>query len=186
MPDRQEHIEQKAQWFALRVYRNLVNPIMERCLRAGMETYRPMRMTEYFTDGGTEYREEPLVGNLFFVKTEVNQVIALCRESQNRASVYCRPGTLAPAPIADAVMEMFMLAVKVGAHKIETVDFPLDKGDRVRVVDGMFKGAEGYIRRIHGTKRFVVAIEGVVAVAVTHIPRQFLEKIDEPTVERQH
>jgi len=50
--------------------------------------------------------------------------------------------------------------------------------DRVRVIDGEFKGAEGYIKRIKGNRRLVVAIEGVVAVATAYIPSCYLEKVD--------
>lgn len=165
-------------WYALWVYRSLVEPVLAICRRDGVQTYRPLRMAEYFTDRGKEYREEPLVSNLLFVRADADYVNALKRATQNRSSAYCHPGTKVPAEIADEVMEMFMLVVRVGSHRMEPVDFPIDKGDRVRVLDGIFKGAEGYIRRVHGTKRLVVAIEGVVAVAVTHIPRQFLERIE--------
>ena len=55
----------------------------------------------------------------------------------------------------------------------------LVKGDRVRVTEGVFKGAEGYITRVHGTKRFVVVIEGIAAVATSYIPGKFLEKLTE-------
>lgn len=34
------------------------------------------------------------------------------------------------------------------------------------------------ISRIHGTKRFVVIVKGVTAVATTFIPSCFIEKID--------
>ena len=53
----------------------------------------------------------------------------------------------------------------------------LRRGDRVRVTEGVFKGAEGYIRRVKGNRRLIVSIEGVVAVATTYIPGCFLEKI---------
>ena len=53
------------------------------------------------------------------------------------------------------------------------------KGDKVRIKEGVLKGAEGYITRIHGTKRFVVTIEGIAAIATTFIPKQFIEKIQQ-------
>ena len=145
-----------------------------------MQTYRPMRIAEHFTDAGKTYEEEPLVSNLLFVRADQAYVNDLKRVTKNRASVYCYPSTTVPAVVTDKEMELFMLVVRAGGHRLESVDIPIDKGDKVRVTDGLFKGAEGYIRRVHGTKRLVVAIEGVVAVAVTHIPRQFLERI-EPT-----
>lgn len=171
-------------WYALKIYRCLVQPVLDACGQDDVETYRPMRMMEREKDGGLFYQEEPLVPNLLFVRASASYIIRLQRTMRNRAWAYCYPGTTDPAPIADAVMEMFRLVVKAGAKRIEAVDLPLDKGDRVRVIDGMFKGAEGYIRRVHGSKRLVVTIEGVVAVAVTHIPRQFLEKIEETGQDR--
>ncbi len=47
---------------------------------------------------------------------------------------------------------------------------------------GPFKGAEGYIVRVKNTKRFIVSIEGVAAVATGYIPKNFIEKIDDLTV----
>ena len=53
-------------------------------------------------------------------------------------------------------------------------------GEKVRVIEGPFKGAEGIIKRIKKDRKLLVAIQGVVVVAISHIPSQFLEKI-EPT-----
>ena len=178
--DRQPH------WYALWVYRSLVSPIITACGRDGVSIYRPMRLAETFTDRGLEYGEEPLVPNLLFVKASCAYVIGLKQLTQNRGRAYCYPGTAIPAPIDDKTMEMFMFVVKCGGRRLEPVTFPIDKGDRVRVTEGLFKGAEGYIRRVHGTKLLVVAIEGVVAVAVSHIPRQWLERIGPPRTERSH
>ena len=41
---------------------------------------------------------------------------------------------------------------------------------------GPFKGAEGYIKRIRGNRRLVVALEGIIAVATTGNQRRFLFK----------
>ena len=45
------------------------------------------------------------------------------------------------------------------------------------VIDGKFKGAEGYICRIKKNSRLVVAIQGVCAVATSYIPQSFIQKI---------
>lgn len=169
--------EASLHWYALWVYRSLVAPVVAICDREGVQTYRPMRIVEHFTDAGKTYEEEPLVSNLLFVRTTEEYVHHLKRVTKNRGSAYCYPGTDQPAAVPDKEMEVFMLVARVGGRRLESVEIPIDKGDKVRVTEGMFKGAEGYIRRVHGTKRLVVAIEGVVAVAVTHIPRQFLERI---------
>lgn len=165
-------------WYALWVYRGLVAPVIAVCDRDAVQTYRPVRLVERFNDGVRDYVEEPLIANLLFVRADEAYVNTLKSVTQNRGNAYCYPGTNVPAAISDEVMEMFRLVVRAGGHRLESVGIPIDKGDKVRVTDGIFKGAEGYIRRVHGTKRLVVAIEGVVAVAVAHIPRQFLELVE--------
>mgnify|MGYP003304380950 CR=1 FL=1 len=52
-------------------------------------------------------------------------------------------------------------------------------GEQVRVTGGAFKGCEGKLVKIEGkrSKRFVVAIEGVIAVSVSGIKAEDLEKV---------
>ena len=88
--------------------------------------------------------------------------------------------TRKPAVISDLEMNVFMLVTSTGDPGLEYLgEEPSDlrSGDRVRVTEGPFKGAEGYIKRIKGNRRLIVSIEGVVAVATTYIPGCFLEKI---------
>ena len=47
----------------------------------------------------------------------------------------------------------------------------------VRVTEGPFRGAEGYVKRIRRDRRLLVSIEGIVAVATAFIEPQFLEEI---------
>ncbi len=51
-------------------------------------------------------------------------------------------------------------------------------GQKVRVINGIYKGAEGYIKRIKKDRKLIVAVSGVAVVAVSYIPQEFLEKID--------
>ena len=77
-------------------------------------------------------------------------------------------------------MKMFMMVTSGGREGLEFFEdgaFSWQKGERVRVIDGKFKGLEGEIKRIKGDHRLVVAVEGVCAVATAYIPRCFLEKI---------
>lgn len=175
------HTDTETHWYALWIYRNLVSPIITLCEVNGIQCYRPMRLVERVTAAGIDYEEEAALPNLLFVKTSEAFVKELKKITRNRGTAYCYPGTNTPEPIDERAMEIFMLVVSVGARHMEAVDLPIDKGDKVRVIGGIFKGAEGYIRRVHGSKRFVVAIEGIAAIAVTHIPKQFLERI-EPSV----
>ena len=48
----------------------------------------------------------------------------------------------------------------------------------MRVIDGIYKGAEGIVKRIRRDRKLLVAVNGVAIVAISHIPMQFLEKIE--------
>ena len=52
------------------------------------------------------------------------------------------------------------------------------QGDRVRVIDGIFKGFEGHIKRIRHDRKLIVTIEGVAAFATGYIPPSMLEKVE--------
>lgn len=50
-------------------------------------------------------------------------------------------------------------------------------GDRIRVIAGPFRGAQGRLLRVKGHKRLVVEIEDVMAVATTYLPPRMIERI---------
>ena len=51
------------------------------------------------------------------------------------------------------------------------------QGQRVRVIDGPYKGCTGFIKRVKGDRRLLVSVEGLALVATSYIPSAFLEKI---------
>ena len=73
--------------------------------------------------------------------------------------------TKKPAVIPDREMELFMQITSADTSDLEYFsDEAIDyrSGDKVRVTGGPFKGAEGYIKRIRGNRRLVVALEGIL------------------------
>ena len=51
-------------------------------------------------------------------------------------------------------------------------------GQRVKVTNGYFAGVEGVIKRIKNNRRVVVQINVVAAVAIAHVPSDYLMAID--------
>ena len=155
-------------WYALKVFYNRVFDV-ERLLAQ---------------DGGgrTIRRREPAVSSLMFVRQAERAVLELMQRAKATSPlmVYFERETKKPAVIPDPEMEAFMLVTSTddpGLEYLPEAPAELRRGDRVRVTEGVFKGAEGYIRRVKGNRRLIVSIEGVVAVATTYIPGCFLEKI---------
>lgn len=112
------------------------------------------------------------------------RAVAVQRQLTDRAILYtrhCDDGRRKPYAIPDREMNVFMLVASSGETGLEYFgdeDRKFVEGQRVRVTDGPFRGAEGSIQRIHGDRRLLVSIRGICAVATTYIPKAFLEEIN--------
>ena len=87
-----------------------------------------------------------------------------------------------PSAIPEREMNIFILVTSSGEKGLEYLGDDRTEfyvGEPVRVIDGPFKGAEGYIRRIKGNRRLIVTVQGICAVATSYIPQCFLQKIHE-------
>jgi len=176
---------QQLQWFAFRTLWRSQDDFLETMKKEGVETWLPERTVEepVPTEDGdyvVETRLELIFPALVFVKTTFQHAKQIQCDPYSKSFPYRIPGTPDPAPIPDRDMEQFIQVTKLGCITLQAIDINFAKGDKVRVTGGIFQGMEGYITRVKGTKRFVVTIEGVVAVATSYIPRCYLEKI-EPT-----
>ncbi len=90
----------------------------------------------------------------------------------------------APARIPPSEMAIFRLVTSSGESGLEYLSDNQGRytvGQRVRVLQGPFKGAEGHICRIRGNRRLVVSINGICAVATSYVPACFLQKLPEAT-----
>ncbi|SEA89273.1 Transcription antitermination factor NusG [Alistipes timonensis JC136] len=169
-------------WYALKVFYNRVFEVERLLAQDGVKSYIPLRCVETTVGGRTIRRREPAVSSLMFVRGREQYVLELSKRLKNTMPLmaYFDRDTRKPAVISDLEMNVFMLVTSTGDPGLEYLgEEPSDlrSGDRVRVTEGPFKGAEGYIKRIKGNRRLIVSIEGVVAVATTYIPGCFLEKI---------
>lgn len=153
-------------WYALKVYYNRVQPLLQEVKAEGWEFFAP-------TD---------VIGSLLFVRCTEEYILHLGATRWQQVWVYRMAGRRRPAAIADREMEVFRFVVSAGREGLELLgdDRPeYHEGDRVRVTGGPFKGAEGHIRRIKKDRRLVVSVRGVVAVATTYIHPSLLERVSE-------
>ena len=164
-------------WYAIRIFHNKARAIKAQVEKDGLRSYVPMRIVEKNNGCGTVSIEEPVIPSLIFIRANQEYIETIRKDPASYAGVYCHPGTSVPAVIPDREMEIFIFVTTAEKRNLEVVDVSLAKGDRVRVTDGIFKGAEGYIARVHNAKRLIVVIQGVAAVATTYIPKNYVEKI---------
>lgn len=183
--NRMESASDSPHWYALKVFFNKVFDVEPLLLADGAECYIPCETVTVRRGGVSRRERRTLVSSLLFVRCTSRYVRSLQLRLQGRAMLYTyldREGRKCPSVISDYEMNMFRLVASSGEEGLDYFNdsrVTFNVGERVRVTDGPFKGAEGYIRRIKGHRRLIVAITGVCAVATSFIPNAFLQKIGE-------
>ena len=163
-----EAMTETVRWYAIKVYYNRMKQLREQLAVDGIRFFIPS-----------------MVSSLLFVQASNDYLMQFEEGYRGRLWVYRDLLTGKPSAIPEREMEVFIFVCTAGQQGLSYLgeDKPeYHKGDRVRVTDGVFKGAEGYVKRIKKDRRLVVSIRGVVAVATSYIPPQFLEIISEGDV----
>ncbi len=144
----------------------------------------------YIEEGPMIFQRVPMVSSLLFVQADDDDIKAIdnnLREGkyQVQGFIYKKKqeadGRYICSPIPNNQMETFRLVTLKGSEGLDFFSCEdisrFRCGNKVRVTDGPFKGAEGYIKRIKRDRRLLISIEGIVAVATAHIDPSLLEVI---------
>lgn len=169
-------------WFAVRtMYRNDMN--VGHYLEArGAEVFIPMHYVDVKRGGVVKRELEPVVRNIVFVRTCLSLLDRAKEELESKWAIrlFMNRETREPIIIPEEQMRSFIAVAGTYDDQllflgIEEVDYKV--GDRVRIIAGPFRGAQGRLLRVKGHKRLVVEVESVMAVATTYMPPQMVEKI---------
>lgn len=169
-------------WYAFKVFFNKVFELDELMREEGVMTYFPIVKSEKNVGGVVKMVKRPAISSLIFVRCTCEEIIAWQRKLTGKVMLYTHvtDGVRMPSPIDEGEMRVFMLVTSVDDERLEylnvgSVDYK--KGQRVRVIEGPYKGCMGYIKRVKGNRRLLVSVEGLALVATSYIPSAFLEKI---------
>ena len=84
--------------------------------------------------------------------------------------------------VPDKQMADFMRVVDSGNEHVlmlENLGFACKPGEKVRITSGVFEGGEGTLKSIKKHLCVVIPIKNVMAVAITNVPRKYLQKIED-------
>ncbi len=166
-------------WFALTVFKNLPG-LEDSFSKMGWETFRAYTVEETYEGTRVVRKEVPLVRSLLFVKCSMKELVDFKYKNNDWFMYYKDAEGKNPGPVKDDEMKAFMLVTSIrdGNLRLLGEDRPeYHRGDRVRVISGPYKGAEGYIKRIRRSRELLVSVEGVAVVAISKLPPEYLEKI---------
>ena len=153
-----------SRWYALRAFRNRTQTLMQSAQEAGHRVFYA-----------------GCLSNIFFIKCPIDWLKEFKHSHLSDFMIYSDTTKKEPAPIRDQDMENFILITSVQyenpALEVLEPDVKYTMGEKVRVTQGVYKGATGIVRRIRKDRKLIVAITGVAVVAISHIPMNYLEKV---------
>ena len=155
-----------------------------------IRNFLPMQRVRGWIDdkGVLHQRFVPAVRNMIFVYASQEEITELKMYNKD-----CQPLRYITNPFSEGSddhiltipnrqMENFIRVASVQDDRVIYLDpnaeFLRTPGRRVRITDGDFKDAEGFIKRLKNNRRVIVEIHGVAAVAITFVPTAWLHPLD--------
>ncbi|MBR2064800.1 MAG: UpxY family transcription antiterminator [Bacteroidales bacterium] len=167
-------------WFAIRVTYGRVLKFKQLLDEAGFQCFVPMRRKKTEKNGCKATVMVPAVSNLCFVNTEKPVMDDFMRSFGDSCMGHYiwDKSSRQPIIVPDKAMNDFIHVSLVMSDDIlylEEVTAKLRQGQRVRVINGPFEGIEGTVVRIRRSRRILVELPGMLAVATTYVQPADLE-----------
>ena len=174
-------------WYAIRVTYNRELKVKEDLDARGITCFVPMQYRREERHGVMVKRLVPSVHNLIFIHITPSGMKEYKMTTELPIRYIMDRETHKPITVPTSQMENFIKVAGTYEEKLIYLnpnpgDFTT--GERVRIIGGMFAGAEGVFVRLKGDRRVVVNVEGLVAVATTFVHPSMIEKITDPEPNR--
>ena len=174
---------EKELWYAIRVTYNRELKVKDDLDARGITNFVPMQYRREEKNGVMVKRLVPSVHNLIFIYLTPSEM----REYKATTALPIRyimsRETRKPIIVPTREMDNFIKVAGTYDEKLIYLDTePGDfaAGERVRIIGGIFAGAEGIFVRVKGDRRVVINVEGIVTVATTFVHPSMIEKITDP------
>ncbi len=167
-------------WYAVRVTYSRELKFQAMLQEAGFQTFVPMCRRTFDRQGKKEVKVVTAISNLCFVKSlraDLDDFMRKLGESCPARFIWDK-STRQPIVVPTKAMEDFM---KVSLSMIDDVIYlqeispKLREGQRVRVKAGPFEGIEGTVIRVKRSRRVMVELPGMLAIATTFVKPEELE-----------
>ncbi|MBQ3612502.1 MAG: UpxY family transcription antiterminator [Bacteroidales bacterium] len=167
-------------WYAVRVTYGRELKFRQQLMEAGFEAFVPMCRKKAVKNGVSSVVVVPAVSNLCFVNSEKSLIedFMLSLGEACPARFMWDKARSAPMVVPDKAMSDFIRICMVMSDEVlylQDITAKLREGRKVRVVDGPFAGVEGVVVRVKRSRRVMVELPGMFAVATTYVHPKDLE-----------
>ena len=175
-------------WYALRTTYGREKKAYDYLTAKGVTAFYPTTNVVKLIKGKRKNVTESRLPNIFFAYGTEEQLKEYVYDNVNLPFLrfyyrhYHEGSKIKKTPliVPDNQMESLKIicAADAGNTFVSLVKVPkFEKGQMVRVIDGVFKGVIGRVARWQGQQRVGVVVDDLVTMATAYIPSAFLEKI---------
>ncbi len=176
----------QTEWYVLRVTYQRELIAKRRLDELGVESFVPTKVVRAkLVNGRRVLQRRALVHNYIFVRSDRQKIdhIKQFELPYLRYVMHTKNGVRQAMVVPEVQMRSFMLVTGTEDERLmllEPESVELAVGMRVRVIGGVFAGAEGLLMKVAGARerRVVVKIEGIAAVATPRIEKELMEIIE--------
>ena len=180
--------EELPHWYALRCTYGREKTAYDYMVAKGVTAFYPTTSVVKLIKGKRKVITESRLPNIFFaygteeeIKTYVydNVNLPFLRFYYRHVHVGCRMEKI-PLIVPDYQMDSLKIICAADADNtiVSLGEVPkFEKGQLVKVIDGVFKGVVGIVARWQGQQRVGVVVDDLVTMATAYIPSAFLQKI---------
>ena len=154
--------------------------IKEKLDMLGVEHYIPFRVETREWSDRKKKVEVPLIPGMAFIRESDSEALRLANELGVEITFIYDKSTRKRMIVPDRQMKDFIFVTDMTTDnpEMKIYDDKLRPGTRVRVVKGEFSGIEGELIRVQGHKRVVIRLPGLLSIATTYVPGEYLEVIE--------
>ena len=175
-------------WYVMRTTYGRERRAVDYIQKQGIRTFFPTTQQKKVSPTGKIVLQEAgLLPNLFFLYATAEEAKSFAYDNTHLPFLRFyynqhHDGTKEPLIVSDNDIENLRILCESRALDIHFVPDNVNKfqsGQRVRIIDGVFKGITGVVSRWHGQQRVGLKISGIGTVSTAYVPTAFLEKITE-------
>ena len=176
-------------WYALRTTYGREKKAYDYMITKGITAFYPTTNVVKLIKGKRKNVTESRLPNIFFAYGTEEQLQEYVYDNVNLPFLrfyyrhYHEGNKIKKTPliVPDNQMESLKIICAADADNtfVSLVKVPkFEKGQMVRVIDGVFKGVIGRVARWQGQQRVGVVVDDLVTMATAYIPSAFLEQIE--------
>ena len=178
----------EAHWFAIRTTYGRERKAYDYLISKGIKAFLPTITNTKIEKGKRKTIVESRLPNIFFAYGTEDEIKTFVYDNVNlpflrfyyRHLHQDRIVKHVPLIVPDYQIDSLKIICESEANDVIVSATEIDKfevGQKVRVIDGAFKGVVGIVARYHGQQRVGVSVDGLMTFVTAYIPSAFIEKI---------